>query len=106
MGVKVVTNRSCHRAPVLPHTEKDFDASPDWDGCCRLKYEVSDKLPSDCIILVVQGKENLGALLEILNGGIVWEEMIPSEEDEVQEWLELDCPEMSGVLGVLAELEE
>ena len=44
----------------------------------------------------------MGDLLEILDWGIVLEEFIPNEEDEVWEWPELDFLEMYGVIGILA----
>ena len=62
-------------------------------------------LPSDHILLIVQGKENLGDVLEIINVGIDWEELIPNQEEKVQEGTELDCPEMSCALGVIAKTE-
>ena len=56
----------------------------------------------DCIILVVQGKDDLGGVLEIFNWGVGWEESIPNEEDEFQEGPKLDCLAVTDALGVFA----
>ena len=44
-------------------------------------------------------------MLEIFDGGTIWEESIPNEEDEVQEGLELDCLVVIGALGVFVQPE-
>ena len=48
-------------------------------------------------------------MLELLDGGVSWENSVPHEEDKVHEGLELDCSLVAGVLGVFirseAELE-
>ena len=51
--------------------------------------------------MIVQGKDNLGGVLEVLNWDVGWEELIPNEEDEVQEMPDLDFLAVSGVLSVL-----
>ena len=41
-------------------------------------------------------------MLEVLDGGVGWEESVPHEEDEVHEGLELDCSVVASALGVFA----
>ena len=53
------------------------------------------------ILLVVQSEENLCGVLEVLNQGVGWEELVPDEEHELQEGPELDCPAVARVLGVI-----
>ena len=55
---------------------------------------------SDCILLFVQGEDNLSSVLELLNGGVFWEELVPHEEDEFNEEPELGCSLVAGALGV------
>ena len=40
---------------------------------------------SGCILLVVQGEDNLSSVLKLLDGGVSWEESVSREEDEVHE---------------------
>ena len=63
--------------------------------------EVRVSLPSDDVLLVVQGDDDLGSVLESLDGGIRREESVSDEEHEVQEGTELDSPAMACALGVL-----
>ena len=63
---------------------------------------MQDRFPSDCVLLVVQGKDDLGGVLEIFDWGISWEESIPNEEDKIQEGMELNCLEVTGALGEFA----
>ena len=59
------------------------------------------RFPSDCILFVFRGKGNIGVIMEGINLCIVWEESISNKEDEVQKGIKLDCPVVSGVLGVI-----
>ena len=45
------------------YTEEDVDSSVEWVGYCRLGVESGERLTSDVILLVVQGKDNLGVVL-------------------------------------------
>ena len=53
------------------------------------------------ILMVVHSEENLCGVLEVLNQGVGWEELVPDEEHELQEGPELDCPAVARVLGVI-----
>ena len=53
-------------------------------------------------LLVIKGKDNLSGVLEVLNWGGGWEELVPDKDNEFQERLELDCPAVGRTLGVLA----
>ena len=44
-------------------------------------------------------------MLELLNGGVGWEESVPHKEDEVHEGPEMNCSAVVGTLGVFAQLE-
>ena len=59
----------------------------------------------DRILLVVHGEDNLSGMLEVLDGGVGWEELFPHKEDEVHEGTELDCSVLDGALVVLARSE-
>ena len=95
VSVRVITEQSVHWAPVFPHAEEDDDNSTYWSGCCILSSEVRDRVPSDLILLVVQGKENIRYVLEILDGFIRREDLVPNKNNEVQERMELECLEIS-----------
>ena len=82
--------------------EEDVDVRSNWVGCRALRYEVRDVLISDGVLLVVQGEDDLGDMLEPLDWGVGREEGVADKEDEVLEWTELDCPVMAVALGVLA----
>ena len=58
-------------------------------------------LTLDAMFLVVQGGDNLRGVLEVLNWGVGWEELLPDEEHKFQEGPELDCPTVACALGVL-----
>ena len=45
------------------YMEEDVDSSVEWEGYCRLGVESGERLTSDVILLVVQGKGNLGVVL-------------------------------------------
>ena len=60
-----------------------------------------DGLTPDGILLVVQGEDDLGDVLETTDWGILGEEGVPGEEEEVHEGTELHCPAMTGALEVL-----
>ena len=50
--------------------------------------------------MVAQGEDDFIGMLEVLNGGVVWEELVPNKEDRVHEVLELYCSVVVIVLGV------
>ena len=100
MGVRLVADRSSHRAPMFSYADENVYACLDWAGYCRIRLEVRDRFPP--IIAFFWGKDDPGDVLEILNGGVGWEELIPIEEVEVREGPELDCLMISFVLGLLA----
>ena len=56
--------------------------------------------------MVIQGKDNMGGVLEMFDWGIIWEDLIPNEEDEVQEGPELDFLAVTGALGVFIHLRQ
>ena len=58
----------------------------------------------DRIVLVVQGEDNLSSVLELLDGGVGWEDSFPHEEDEVREGPQLDCSPLADALGVFTQL--
>ena len=60
-----------------------------------------DGLPLDCVLLVVQGDDDLGSVLESLDGGMGRDESASGEEHEFQKGTELECHTMAGALGVL-----
>ena len=41
-----------------------------------------DVLALDGILLVIKGKENLSGVLEVLNWGGGWEELVPDKDNE------------------------
>ena len=59
----------------------------------------------DRILLAFQGEDDLGGMLEVLNWGIGWEELVLHKEDEFHEGLELGCSTVAGALGVFAQSE-
>ena len=59
-------------------------------------------LTSDGIILDVQGEDDLCDMLKLIDWGVCGEDIVPDEEYEFQEGLELDCPAMACALGVFA----
>ena len=63
--------------------------------------EVREILPSDGVLLVVQGEDDMGGMLGTLDGGIGRDEIVSSEEHEFQQGTELDGSAMTGALGVL-----
>ena len=105
MGVRVVADRGGSRAPMFVHAEEDVDACSNRAGCCRLRLEVRDGFPLDCILLVVQGKDDLGGVLEIFDWGISWEESIPNGEEKVQEGPECACLAVTSALDVFTQPE-
>ena len=105
MGVKKVSDRGGPWAPMFTHAEEDVDARSNRAGCCRLILEARDIFPSDCIILIVQSKDDLGCVLEVFNLGVGCEESTPNTEYEVQERPELDCLAVTGAIGVFAQPE-
>ena len=71
VGFRVVVYRSVCRAPLLVRAEEDVNIIPDWVGCCLLRSEFGDVLSPECILMVISFTENLGDLMEPLDGGIV-----------------------------------
>ena len=67
----VAYDYSGHQAPMLPHAEEDVGTIPDWIGFCIIRFEARDRFPSDHIILVVHGEDNIGDVMKILYGFIV-----------------------------------
>ena len=57
-------------------------------------------LTSDDILLVVQGEYNLCGVLKVIDWGVCGEEIVPEEEQKLQEGSELDYPAMAFVIGV------
>ena len=86
---------------MFSQTEEDVDACSNWPGFRPLQSEGKDGITSDGILMVVQGEDNLGDMLEPLDWGVRGEESVTNKEDKVLEWTELDCPAMAGALGVL-----
>ena len=82
--------------------EEDIDARLNWAGCWALWSEVRYGLALDGVLLVIQGEDDLGDVLEPLDLGILGEEGVSGEEEEVHEGTELHCPAMAGALKVLA----
>ena len=44
-------------------------------------------------------------MLELLDGGVDWEELVPHKEDKAHEGPELDCSPVAGALGVFVRSE-
>ena len=82
--------------------EEDIHDCLNWSGGQAIQSEVKDGLTSDGILLVFQGEENLGDVLEPPNWGIGGEEGVPDEEDKDHEGTELNFPVIAGALGVPA----
>ena len=81
---RIVSYRGISQAPMFLHAEEDVDTRSNRSGCCRLISEVRYRFPSNFILMVVQGKDNLGGVLEIFDWGVGWEGSIPNKENEVQ----------------------
>ena len=60
-----------------------------------------DGLTADGIVLIFQGNDNTGGLVEILGGGVPREEKVPDEEHKVYKRPELDHPAVAGALCVV-----
>ena len=100
MGGRIVTDRSGGVTSLFSQSKEDVDARSDRAGGRGLRSEVRDSLPSEGVLLVVQGDDDLGRVLELLNGVIGREESVSGEEHEFQEGKELDGPTVAGALGV------
>ena len=59
-----------------------------------------DGLTSDGVLLVVQGEDDLGDVLELLDQGFCREGIVPDKEHELQEGPEMDCTLMAYALGL------
>ena len=87
---------------MFSQAEEDVDGCSNWSGFQSLQSEARDSLPSDAVLLVFQGEDDLFYVLEPLEWGVGGEEGVPSKEAKFHEWTEVDCPAMAGALGVLA----
>ena len=102
MRGRVVADCGGRIIDILSLAEEDVDPHSNWAGGRSLQSEVRDGLTSDGILLVVKGENNLRNVLEPPNWGILGEEGVPGEEDEVHEGTELHCPTMAGALEIIA----
>ena len=85
LRVRVVTDCDGEITAMLSLAEEDVDPCSNWAGGCALRFEVRDGLTLDGILLVVQGEDYLGDVIEPPDWGILGEEGVPGEEVEVQE---------------------
>ena len=69
--------------------EEDVDVRSNWAGGRALQSEVRDGLTLDGVLLVFQGEDDMGDMLEPTNWGIGEEEGVPDEGDKVHEGMEL-----------------
>ena len=98
----VVTDCGGGITAMLSLTEEDIDPCSNWAGGWALRSKVRDGLAPDGILLVVQGEDDLGDVIEPPDWGILGEEGVPGKEEEVHEGTELRCPVVAGALEVLA----
>ena len=68
----IVSDRGGSRVPMFSHAEEDVDVRLNRAGCCRLRSDVRDGFSLDCILLVDQGKDDMGDVLEMPNWGVSW----------------------------------
>ena len=54
------------------HAEEDVGACLDWAGCRGIQSELRYGLTSNGIIMILQGKDNICGILEVLNRGVSW----------------------------------
>ena len=87
---------------MLSLTEEDVDLRSNWAGSRALRSKVRYGLTWDGILLVVHGKDDLGDVLDPPDWGILGEEGVPGEEEEIHEGTELHYPAMASALEVLA----
>ena len=97
----VVTDCGGGITAMLSLAEEDIDPCSNWAGGWALRSEVRDGLTPDGVLLVVQGEDDLGDVLKPPDWGILGEEGVPGEEEEVHEGTELHCPAVAGALAVL-----
>ena len=102
LRARVVADCGSLITAMLLLAEEYVEAHSNWSGGRALRSEVRDGLPSDDVLLVVQGEDDLGDVLEPPGWGIRGEEGVPGEKDRVHEGTELHCPALAGTLGVLA----
>ena len=86
---------------MFPHVEEYVDPRSDWADSQRLRYEVRDSIIQDGILLVVQGADNMSGLLDVINGGVFQQDLVPHKKRKFQEGPELDCPAVDCALGVI-----
>ena len=106
MGGWIVANRSGGIGSLFSQSEEDVDTCSDREGGWGVHSEVRDGLPSDGVLLVVQGEGDLGGVLESLDQGIERDDISSGEEHEFQQGIELDGSAMAGALGVLTGTQE
>ena len=56
--------------PLVLQSKEYVDARSDRAGDQGVQSEVRNILPSDGVLLVVQGDDDIGSVLELLNAGI------------------------------------
>ena len=101
----IITDGGDGITPLVAEAEEGVDAFLDWSGCGGLGAEVGDSLAADCILLIVEGGDNLSCPGEMLGGSVPKEEEVPDEEHEIYEGPELDRPAVAGALRVFSGLE-
>ena len=106
LGGRVVADCGSWVTSMFSQAEEIFDSRSNWAGCRALQFEVRDGLTSNVVLLVFQGEDDLGDVLEPLDRGIGGEEGVADDEDEVLEWTELDFPYMDVALSVLTSTQE
>ena len=67
---------------MFSQAEEYVDTRLNWAGCWELRSKERDDLTSDGVLLVVQGEDDMGDMLELLDRGICKEEIVPDEEHE------------------------
>ena len=97
----MVANRSGGIVSLFLQSEEYVDACLEKAGGRGLRSEVRDSLTSECVLLAFQGEDDLGGVLEFLDGGIRRYEIISSKEHEFQKGTDLDGSAMAGKLGVI-----
>ena len=80
-----ITDRGGGIVSLVLHAEEDINACLDWPGCSGLRTKVGDSLTADCILLVVEGDDNLGGLEEMFSGIVPGEEEVHDKEHKVHE---------------------
>ena len=63
---RIVADWGGRSASMFSQAEEDVDACSDWAGCRGLRSETRDGLTSDGVLLVFQGEDDMGDVLERL----------------------------------------